>query len=288
MSKMIPLVIHHVRTCPLYLEKCVKINAIKNPVFLISDNNTLHLSGPNITHIDVNSLKFTEADIFEKYFVNYSTNDAGYEYLCFERFFILKQLMLQHNLEKIVYVDSDCIILENMNDLAKNISCAFSINTVPNNPFHMVSCIHNSILTVELCDAFIQLCSDIYINKSKFHLIEGKIKWHKDNDKPGGICDMTLCHLITEHKMVDNIIDMNEVFEYDGEPCVFDHNISIPYGFDGEDTYVMNNGIKQLTKSGGKHYGLTKSGKRIRFLSIHFSGGRKVILQNIEPTTFYS
>ena len=281
---MVPVIIHHVGSCPLYLKKCVELNALKNKVYLIGDH-TNNSFGPHITHVNVESLDSKEAQVFKKYFVNYSTNSAIGEYVCFERFFILREFMKKFGFDKIAYVDSDCVLLEDISKVAKNIKCAMSMQIV-DNPMHMVSCIHNSILSIELCDTFIKLCKDIYINQSQKHLIQDKIKFHADTKSPGGVCDMTLCYIITRDRLVEDIVDTNVPMEYEGEPCVFDHHIGIPYGFEGEDTYIMDT-TKRLSKKNGKYYISTKSGKTVRLLSMHFSGRFKQFLINIDPNTFY-
>jgi hypothetical protein len=284
---MIPVVIHHVASCPLYLKHCIEINAQKNKVYLIGDSKN-NVFGSNIVHVDIGTLESREAAVFKKYFKNYSTNDAYREYLCFERFFILREFMTKHGFDKIAYVDSDCVLLENISEVAATLPCALSMQTRVDNPMHMVSCIHNSILTVEFCNVFIRLCKDIYINQSKLHLIHEKRNWHAKTGSAGGVCDMTLCYLITRDKMIDGLVDTNEPMEYLGETCVFDHHIGIPYGFEGENTYVMDNmNTKQLMKSGGKYYARTHSGKTVRLLSMHFSGGKKRILESIDPKTFF-
>jgi len=286
----IPVVVHHVASCPDYLKKCIEINALKNTVYLIGDktNDVFQYLGAKVHHIDVQTLSSIEAKIFEKFFINYSTNNAYREYLCFERFFILKEFMKQYGFEKIAYVDSDCVLLEDVSVIAKDISCGLSMQNV-DSPYHMVSCIHNSILTIELCNAFMGLCRDIYVNKSKFHLIEDKVKWHKNNNIAGGICDMTLCYFITRDHMVDGLIDMNIPIIYNGEKCVFDHNIGVSYGFEGEQTYVMDvNQTKTLSKCGDKYYAKTVANEDIRLLSIHFSGSKKHILTQLDTKTFFT
>jgi hypothetical protein len=76
-TTLVPVIIHHVGSCPLYLKKCVELNALKNKVYLIGDS-TNNSFGVNITHVDVGSLDSREAQVFKKYFVNYSTNNTNY------------------------------------------------------------------------------------------------------------------------------------------------------------------------------------------------------------------
>ena len=290
MSKL-PVVIHHIYSCPDYLKKCVEINAKRNKVWLLGDNtNNCFQHLPNVTHIPVDQFAKHARFIpeFRTHFVNYSTNNAQAEYICYERVFLLRELMIQKGVSRIFYVDSDCIILEDIDRFFhdySDIDCALSI-TASSNPHHMVSCIHNSVLTIDFCDKFIQLCRDIYINKSKFHLIHPKIDWHNKTNSPGGICDMTLYHILTNE---NEYADLNSLFLYDGDNCTFDHNLCVSYGSDGENTYKMTNGVKTIYKDAntpGKYYAEMMNGMRVRLLSMHFSGGLKRVLSGVNTNEY--
>jgi hypothetical protein len=145
----------------------------------------------------------------------------------------------------------------------------------------MVGCIHNGLMTLDLCNIFIQLCFDIYENKSKLYLIQNKINYHNKNKIGGGICDMTLFWLIYSEKLCD-VTDLNDILLFENEECVFDHNVNNDYGIYGEDSYKMTENKKEITIQNGKRYIKTiKDGKVIRLLSIHFAGGAKHFLEKI-------
>jgi hypothetical protein len=152
----------------------------------------------------------------------------------------------------------------------KDESVVYSVQNVEN-PFHMVGSIHNALIDLNFCDTFIQLCFDIYENKRKFHLIDEKMKWHKKNNVPGGICDMTIYYLMTKLLTVKDINLFNNK--------VFDHNISSPYGYLGEKTFKMNNGIKVIIKK-DKYYFQTNA-KNLEVMSMHFQGNKKQLLFQI-------
>lgn len=149
-------------------------------------------------------------------------------------------------------------------------------------PFHMACSIHNSILNMAFCDAFIQLCKDVYQNKSKFHLIEPKIQRHKDNNLTGGICDMTLYYLIYEHRLVNNIVNLLGPFQYQDDVCVFDTHLLISDGYNGENTFQMSDPLKQMVQMNEvkqKCFFVTTDGHLIRTLSLHFQGTAKQYLE---------
>ena len=285
----IPIVIIHLGN-QNYFQECVKINALKNPVFVLGDYqnaNTFTNTNTNtnkITHINCDTLDFPELQQFRHHFTNYSTNSAAFELICFVRIFYLKRFMEMHQIDRVFHVDSDCIVFDNVTELYKHI---FGSNSIDNgiaysknidlNPHHMVGCVHNAYLTVDFCNKFIQLCFDIYVNKSKYHLIEPKIQWHLKNNIGGGICDMTLYYLLFSENML-KMRDLNEIVVINGEKCTFDHNINIGYGYLGKDTFMMGKRIKMLTYKNGAPYATDNTGQQIRLLSLHFSGVAKSVL----------
>jgi len=285
MSK-IPVVIFHFGN-QKYLEKCVEINSKKNFVYLIGNdtNENLFKNNKNVKHIHVKNLDNGEVNRLKRCFVNYSTHDVSYEIKCFLRVFYLKQLMLTTGINTFFHLDSDCIVFEKIEDIFsshENINNAYSLQkfSQEKNPYHMVGCIHNGLINIELCNKFINLCFDIYENKSKMDLINSKILFHKIRKIGGGICDMTIFYLLFSEKMCE-VFDLNEKLLVNGEDCVFDHNVNDSYGFLGEDTYKMENGIKKIIKNDDKFYFFTNDDKLVRALSIHYQGGAKNLLENL-------
>jgi hypothetical protein len=275
----VPIVILHVGNQP-YFKNCVLLNARLNSVIVIGDDSNKDVGSiKNVEHVSIDSLYSSELDLFKKHFVNYSKNNANYEYLCFARVFYMAQLMKQRGLDAVFHTDSDCIVLNPLDPIVslirKTHTIAYSLE--PNaNPYHMVGCIHNGLLTPEFCDKFIQLCSDIYVTKTKLDLLMPKIKFHEEKRVPGGICDMTLYYLLAKEKLIE-VFDLNQPILIDGTPSTFDHNVFSAVGYRGETTYVIRpNTIKQIERSGDQHLFVEQgSGQRIRALSLHFQGHSK-------------
>lgn len=283
----IPLFIFHIGEQE-YLKKCVNFNSKQHKIYIMGNdtNKDLFNNNPNVTHIHVKNVDNGEVNRFKKCFTNYSTHDYNYEIKCFLRVFYLKQVMLITGIHKFFHIDSDCLIFDNIFEIFnenKDIMDAYSIqkHCEKSNPYHMVGCIHNGLLTLDLCNVFIKLCFDIYENKSKLSLIEGKINFHKNNKMGGGICDMTLFWLIYSEKM-HKVHDLNDIIIFNNEECIFDHNIHVDYGFLGEETYQKDNEYKKIIDENEKKYIFTKDGKKIRLLSIHYAGGAKKLLEQLD------
>lgn len=298
----IPVVIHHLGGKQDYFQNSVRLNALNNNVIVIGDElnkdaGVFQEKHPRmVTFVDVQTLRNPEdrIDEFRKCFVNYSFQPEEFELQCFLRVFYLLALMKQHNLQKVFYVDSDCITLCDISKVLShltNLSVGISMqkHKQNENKFHMTSCIHNSILTQDMCRRFINLCFEVYGTQKKFSLIEEKWNHHKQV-MGGGVCDMTLWYLYQYHKGEggENVSDLNETFEYGGDNCTFDHNVNDPYGWEGNQCYRMTfqqqvnpwAETKKIQKRKGKYYIMTESGKEVRLLTIHYQGGAKEGLAN--------
>ena len=272
----VPIVILHIGNQP-YVKNCVLLNARYNPVILIGDDSNKDMGGiKNIEHVPIQSLATPDLERFKKHFVNYSGNNANYEFLCFARVFYMRRLMELKGLSAIFHTDSDCVIPEPLEPvlsiIRKTHTIAYSLDK-NEDPHYMVGCIHNALLTPEFCEKFIQLCFDIYKTKTKLPLIMPKIEHHQKNNVPGGICDMTLYYLLAKERLID-VFDLNQIIQIDGKAAAFEHNLNTASGWRGEITYVMAaNRLKKVEKVGDEFF-LTEvdGGRKVRALSFHFQG----------------
>jgi len=284
----IPLFIFHLGNQE-YFKKCIEINSKFNKIYLIGDDTNKYIQKlyNNVIHYDINIFNNTDIVRFKNCFKNYSLNPHDYELNCFLRIFYLNELIKKTSISAFFHLDSDCILIEKKKNIKFKKNICYSLQNLlqQKNKFHMVGCIHNGLLNTTFCDTFIQLCFDIYENKSKFNLIEQKINWHKTNNIPGGICDMTIYYLLYSEKLLE-VSDLNEVIDVNNEECVFVHNITSSYGNKGEHTYNIINRIKELKYINNKYYIKTSDNKNIRALSLHFQGNSKQILEKLNINNF--
>jgi hypothetical protein len=192
-----------------YVDEAVQITARTNKnIFFIGDESCQQIK--NVTFVDISRYQDVDMNL-RGHFVNYSTNNADYEWFCFKRIFILRAFMKDHGFDSVFHLDSDAVLLRNIDTFPFEKPVAYCVS--PNySEFWMSASIHAGLLTVDFCDDFEQLFRDLYENKSRFHLIEPKIRHHRENGVPGGICDMTLYHLLSSnvqnlmcHGFVNNI-----------------------------------------------------------------------------------
>ena len=90
MNKNISIVIIHTGYQD-YLKHNLEITSLNNNIYLIGDQSIKHLEQiNNVTFINIE--KYRNLDLIKKckaYFKNYSSNSPEFEWLCFERVFIL-------------------------------------------------------------------------------------------------------------------------------------------------------------------------------------------------------
>ena len=261
-----------------YLKTNLEISSKFNNIYLIGDKSLEKLG--NIKNVNFINIEKYDKLINNKYydnFINYSSNYKNFEWLCFKRVFILKLFLEDNKIDKIFHMDSDNILLYNINDykFKKDIAYCLSKNYHKN---RMSCSIHCSLLNVNFCNKFTELYEDIYINKLKSHLIKNKIKYHLKNKifVNGGICDMTLYYLLNSEKIIDveNLLKPND--EY-----VFINNINNGEGDTNKNQYLMINKIIKLfkNKKNKKLFILDNINKKYHFIfNIHFQGCAKKLL----------
>lgn len=98
-NTQIPVVIVH-RSYKDYLKINLQITGSKNKVYLIGDSELEKLGLlHNVTFININ--KYENLTMIKEYyykFINYSSNNKLFEWICFERIFILNFFMKEYNL----------------------------------------------------------------------------------------------------------------------------------------------------------------------------------------------
>ena len=131
----------------------------------------------------------------------------------------------------------------------------------------------------DFCQKFIDLCFDIYVNKTKLHLIKPVIEYCFQNDVCGGVSDMVLFYLLRKDVQNLNI-------PFDGG--VFMHNLNIGEGWQSKSQYELiedssGNSIINITKNDNSYQIYdTINNKYYNLYSIHFQGQAKKHLRNIE------
>lgn len=258
-----------------YLRTSLEITGLKNNVILIGDENNKNLKKlNNIEFINQKELlKNSNIHKYKSYFTNYSTNPEYFEWLCFQRIFLIYELFKKLNISTIFHSDSDNVLLRDVNSIKFENSNCYLI-PINQTEFDMVGSIHSSVLNKHFCEEFITLYEDIYINKTKFDLIAKKIEFHEKNNLKGGICDMTFYYLLSQYLDVQNLFLNTQLKNSD--ISIFIHDFKSSSGPNGQNTFLKNSKNIKIFK----HYKVfDKINNEFLYLNnIHFQGISKKYL----------
>lgn len=258
----VPIVIFHVGNHS-YLHATIRHNKQFGSVVLLGDESNMFA---DCTHVNVKRLDTPQHQEFVSHFVNYSTNFYINELLCFRRLFYLRRWMEVTGIREVVHLDSDCLLFRPLSEMFpdKNVGYVYRSGSEV-----MAASIHVSFLTYDFLLAYERMCRDIYVTKTRFHLIEEKIKHHQETGKPGGICDMTLYYLLTKEYPVRALMDL----QTDGS--TFDDNIRDNNGFLGSETFEREEGVKVLRRQGLFVEAKCVDGRYVRLNNLHYQGSAK-------------
>lgn len=267
-----------------YLRCNLEITGKNNSVYLIGDESTKHLGClKNVSFVNINKYINSEKIAhYKKYFVNYSSNSADLEFLCFVRIFIIQQFLIDNNLKHIIHIDSDNILLKNVNDLFFTEENAY-VMTQNSHINQMSNSIHVGLLSSDFCIKFEALYNDIYVNKSKLPLIEDKIMHHSAGDGKyinGGICDMTLYYLLHKTGMI-KVQNLCNPMVINDKKYVFIDNANNGVGGESQNQYELENNVMKFYKSeDGKDILVYDTFHKEFYVlcNIHFQGPAKRLL----------
>jgi len=275
--KTIPILFFHINHCD-YLEKALRqAKRYNNRVILLGDMS-------NKSCADIAEVEFhlysdyanLEGDLeyFNKSYKHLSSNSADFEYMCFARWFVMKNFIAKNDLDECFYIDSDimlyCDITERVKSF-KNVDSAFLY------PYEQLSYRygasgHSSYWTRSALAEYCSFVNDTYITPEGQTKLAEKWNHHRSNNIPGGICDMSLFYLYYNYKNGHNIVLLNEVLD----ESTFDDNIN-----SAENRYKNEYRMKQNSLGTFKEimwkddipfcYNL-RDEKWVKFNTLHFQG----------------
>ncbi len=269
-----------------YLKYNLEITSKYNNVYLIGDDSVRFLENDNenITFIDIKIFqKSKKIELYKNNFINYSSNSFEFEWFCFERVLLIESFIKKFNLERIFYLDSDNVMLTGINNFNFTNSSAYIIPT-NQEQFGMAGSIHAGLIDLEFCSKFSQLYEDIYINKSKFNLIESKINYHKSNNIPGGICDMTLYFLMYKQNLIKPQNLLEPFYDKKNEEYIFMNNYNYSDGYFGKNNFEMKKGKIRIYRN-NLVYDIVNN-KKVKIANIHFQGAGKKYLNRYTKYKF--
>ena len=270
--KKIPVVIVH-ENYEKYLKTNLDITGKNNHIYLIGNKELADLESNNLTFVDITKYKnLPSINKMKENFVNYGAKDDRTELFWYSRVIMINEFMKDYKLEKVFNIDSDNILLNDVNNYPYSYDNALCISKNWHENY-LTASIHCGLISQNFCEEYERLYFDIFINKSKMSLIENKIKFHDNN--PGGIADMTIYYLLHSEKIIE-VQNLLEPVLIDGKKNVYMNNISNSEGYEYQDQYKMNRKYLDIRKKDGKNLLYDRKHKEyLNVLNIHFQGKAK-------------
>ena len=215
---------------------------------------------------------------FEAAYRHMSTHSHIFELRCFQRFFVMQQLMQDEGLDSFFHVDSDVLLFEDLSFFeaeqlkAKRVSCGLH-KPMDQSGYRYSYGPQTSYWTRGAVDDFCAYLIASFENLSP--AISEKWDWHKMNGIAGGICDMALLHLWAKDR--DDIAN----FAAPIGGAVFDLNINSAENL-VKDEYETRFGRKHIVFRDGQPWCRNlKTGEWVRFRSLHFQGHIKAQMARV-------
>lgn len=264
-----------------YVKNALRVSSKNNKIIFIGDSDENTKGIDNVDFIDVRNFMQSEKIIhYKNYFKPYNTSDSYFVWLWYLRVFILGEYTFQTNIDSVFHIDSDNVLLGDISNYNFQKKIAFCIppNTDAN---YMSGSIHSGLLNKQFFNKFEDLYSDIFVNKSKYHLIENKVKFH-ENFGNGGICDMTLFYLIyiANKENIQNLLSIST--DKNTEGVVFMNDLNDSEGLESKKQFKTDreNRIKIFNFENEFFvYDLLRK-CFVRIMNIHFQGKAKSLLTN--------
>jgi hypothetical protein len=227
---------------------------------------------------DSSGAPLPKLDEFRRGYVKMSDYPEVYEAAFWRRPFAVEAWMRSERIDRAFILDSDVVTFADYSRVvapALPVSCAAAMMTPgEQGPFDWASSLHFSCWTLEALADFTSFCIRAYRDPEIRRALEAKHRWHLEQRRPGGVCEMTLLYLWRERNAART---WNPAKAWDG--MVADLTIAAPDNYlKGE--YVMRRGFKKLLFRRGVPYGITTAlGARTRFVCVHCQGSAKALMR---------
>jgi hypothetical protein len=262
-----------------YLMDCLNSSMRMNhDTFLIGNDSTM---AAHCTEFFDDQIFIEKYEYFLRLYKHYSTNSLEFELHCFKRFFLLSSIAEKLNLENFWLIDSDVLLLKNLNEISNYILSSGYVASLSwqNQSFSSMkwsASPHVSFWTLDGLRDFLDFLVDLYLPKN-IKILEGKHAHHQKNNILGGICDMTALYLWAH----SGVSVHNSAIASDSLNYFFDHNVNDGSNYkDSEYRVVPILGVKKVNMDSKlkKYYVFASNGSKREVVNLHFQGGSKVLM----------
>ena len=213
-------------------------------------------------------------DFIGEHYVQLSGYPRPYDIAVMERYFVLRDFMIKHNVDVLCNLDSDVMVYCDLSKEASKFPVdMFGAYCIPLVQFkyRLSASAHTSFFTRTGIVKFCEFMIASYTESKRFAVIKEKWDWHVREDKPGGVCDMTHLYLFAQ-EFPSKVYNLTGEVLDDG---VFEHNINVSENGLPE-AFRMSGKKKELVWKDGCPYGFsTALDKLVRFNTLHLQGNSR-------------
>lgn len=259
-----------------YLKTVIEQASKNNDVVLIGDEQNKHLEKlSNVEHFFLKDY-YQDIDKFLNVYKHMSTGGKQFEEWCFIRWIAVRNVARAIKCDTIFYSDSDNLIFSNLLNVYKKIGQPELALAIPERqPYFRQSATGEvSYWTIGVLEEFVNYLLELYEDPFEFRKLLEKWNYHKSNNLPGGVCDMTALWHFTRKKEHLIITDLLE------DDSSFDHSINNPSNY-YDNEYKFSNGVKEIEFINNVPYAYNlKHNKKVMFHNLQFQGNSKVLINN--------
>lgn len=271
----IPVIISHFNGAQKYLLCALKsAKKYNNTVVLLGDASNSKLWENHWDCVNRTSDKYA---LFLEYYKKMSFYPDDYENSFWKRIFMVELWLQETRNSEFILLDSDIITFSNYTDSIRPFFqdlkpyAGLMTPKYQDNYLWTSSC-HFSYWTKEALDDFIEFSINVYKGNEFFKSLEEKWSWHRENNVPGGICEMTLLYFWSRDN--SDVIKFGKI----KNGTSFDHNFNISVNYDNNE-YLMEGNYKKVKFSKGTpiFHNLVE-GRDVIFNCIHCQGKAKKLM----------
>lgn len=234
----------------------------RSPIYLITDQPAQNY--PGVMVVPVSSYAESAVE-FQKHYVHMSSNPVELELVCLQRWLVLSELLKQLPYTRCFVMDSDVLLYSDLTEVHRRYAGYDFTLTHQSSP-------GECFFDVPLLHTFAQLVMETFREKRNYawYLLQAIYRHTVDSGSPGGISDMPMLNIFSQGYAGRWLDTMHIV-----EDATFDHHVNT-----GVPGFEMEGGRKKITWIHQQPYGFhLKQQRLIRFLSLHFQGGAKFLIE---------
>ncbi|NAS11524.1 hypothetical protein [Poritiphilus flavus] len=252
-------------------------------IILLGDESNKVYDG--VKHYSIDDYFESALDFKENYYEHMSNNSYEFELICYQRWFVIDEFLKKHDYPFLCYVDSDILIKKNLLEY---------LETIPEEDYYLIG--HKdpqgeyfnpslNFYTDRTISDITSFIKKSYVDEGILQKLRDKWAYHKENNVPGGICDMTQLKLFFNHEVGDSL-KVHDIYDLGKNKYVPDGNVNIDSNFYDNAQFKMHLGVKLIRNIDNKSYGYLQNGEKVALLSSHFQGRAKKLMKYYTDVNF--